>query len=102
MVKILIRRATVEEWDANNAIPQERELICVMDKDTIMGYKVGDGKTPYKELPFVDLISELDYINIYVPQGDKRVMAAQVVFNGYISNKVLNQWEDDENAITSN
>lgn len=53
-----LRRATTEEWKANeNVIPHEGEPCYDLDLCTL---KIGDGKTPYKDLKGIGATSISD------------------------------------------
>ena len=53
-----LRRATTEEWKSNeNVIPHEGEPCYDLDLRTL---KIGDGKTPYKDLQSIGGLSMSD------------------------------------------
>lgn len=62
---VVIRGDDEQKLEELNPIPRERELVGVRMNDGSMKYKFGDGKTPYMELPFIDNISNIDYLYIY-------------------------------------
>ena len=55
MAKIITqhRRGTTAEWEAAGVIPAESEIIVVNDNG-VKKLKIGDGKTEFKDLPFVE------------------------------------------------
>jgi len=47
----IIKKDTYENWSkAKNFIPKDKEIIVYTD----MGMKIGDGKTPVADLPFIN------------------------------------------------
>lgn len=61
MITVLVRHDDLSEFNENNPILEENELVCCRlspDSDSCI-YKVGDGIHPFKELPQVTQISEI-------------------------------------------
>ena len=63
---IIFKNDTEENWDFENPILRESEII-VVKQPLSLGYKLGDGETHYKDLPFCDLEYCLEYGYIYTP-----------------------------------
>jgi hypothetical protein len=61
---ILPRRDLEENWLTENPVLRDKEFIVSVDKDTIR-YKLGDGKSNYIDLPFMDLFDALTQGSIY-------------------------------------
>lgn len=61
---ILPRRDLEENWLTENPVLRDKEFIVSIDKDTIR-YKLGDGKRPYIDLPFMGLFDALMSGSIY-------------------------------------
>jgi hypothetical protein len=61
---ILPRRDIEEKWLNINPILHEYELACIETKDGIK-YKLGDGKTEFKNLKYLNTLDGLDYFKIY-------------------------------------
>lgn len=63
------------------------EVIAVYDGDNFIGHKVGDGKTKWSELQFVDKISDIKECWLYVPDknnpGEMRVAGKILLDPGY-------------------
>lgn len=60
--KIIIKRDLDKNWDKANPIIRKNELLCVVctEKGALINkYKIGDGKTRYKDLNFLDKIPEV-------------------------------------------
>lgn len=51
--RIAQKRDTEVNWEANNPILLDGELIIVDTSDGETKMKIGDGTSPYSELPFV-------------------------------------------------
>jgi hypothetical protein len=63
---IIFKNDTEENWDFVNPILRESEII-VVTQPLSLGYKLGDGETHYKDLPFCDLEYCLEHGYIYAP-----------------------------------
>lgn len=63
---ILPRRDLEENWLTENPILRDKEFIVCVSKDLIR-YKLGDGVSCYKDLPFTDLFEALMFGSIYPP-----------------------------------
>lgn len=74
---ILPRRATAKKWKEVNPIIRKKEFIVV---ETRFGfkYKLGDGKTAYKLLPFVSLFDGLQ--NGFIYTQDSEVPSVRIRF----------------------
>lgn len=66
---ILPRHDTEDNWLQYNPVLKEREFVVSIDNDMI-GYKLGDGKSQYSELRFVDLFRAITLGYIYLPQQE--------------------------------
>lgn len=58
-VKILVKRDSIGGWTEQNPIPHNLELICVYDENGERKWKLGDGVTPFTELPYVETIDDI-------------------------------------------
>lgn len=69
-ITILMRRDREYNWQKANPVLRHNEIAASMLNSGRAGYKIGDGVTPYNELPFLsnELIRQVD---VYNP--DKRV-----------------------------
>lgn len=64
----IIPKCDLEEaWLEVNPILKDREIVVSVDKNEI-GYKLGDGKSCYSDLPFVDLFKAINLGYVYVRQ----------------------------------
>lgn len=61
---ILPRRDTEENWLTANPVLRDKEFIVCVSKDLVR-YKLGDGASYYKDLPFVNLFEALIFGIIY-------------------------------------
>lgn len=61
---ILPRRDLEENWLAENPVLRDREFIVCVSKDLVR-YKLGDGVSCYKDLPFTNLFEALMFGSIY-------------------------------------
>jgi len=97
-VKIQLRRDIKENWNkVSDTVLNNGEIIIVQDIDdngnTIMSFKIGDGKNPYKALPFVPL---LDAIN------DSYMYSGHPVFNkGKLILALADKKKDNKQYILS-
>ena len=48
----------------------DKEVVAVYDGDRFIGHKVGDGKTKWSELLFVDKIDDIKECWLYVPDDN--------------------------------
>ena len=71
-ITILPRRDLEERWLTNNPILRESEFAVSVDNGTIK-YKLGDGCTPYNQLPFIDLFNSLTSGIIYTPDSTVKI-----------------------------
>ena len=64
MIKIMFRRDHDYEWERNNPVLRDRELVVVY---TALGtkYKQGDGKKSFIDLQYVSNINSLKPVMIY-------------------------------------
>lgn len=85
-LKVLIKRDTSENFKVENFIPREFELVAAYNENSEdVIYKLGDGKTPWTDLPEITKISDLDKFNVYCINGDK----AEVFLNPFIIKETL-------------
>lgn len=66
---ILPAADTAKRWEETLCVPAYRELIVIYDDndENNIGFKVGDGVTPLKDLEYVTQIKDLlPYIHTYV------------------------------------
>jgi hypothetical protein len=62
---IILKNDTETNWESKNPILQESEVIVVRQPSNL-AYKLGDGITHYKDLPFSDLEYCLEHGYMYV------------------------------------
>ena len=65
----LIKRDTLQNWEDYNPVLQDKELVAVYDGDQLYGYKIGNGRSAWCELSYIDLAS-LNEFHIYVDKND--------------------------------
>ena len=53
-IKVIPRRDKEEVWEQFNPILGEQELVKVFCENEEERFKIGDGKTTYRNLPFVE------------------------------------------------
>ena len=58
-IKVLIKRDSISEWERNDPIPYDMELICVYTENGTRKWKLGDGRTPFSQLPYVETIEDI-------------------------------------------
>ena len=61
---ILLKCDTVESYKESNPVLNDRELVCVKMEDGTIKYKLGDGITPFIDLPYTNcrLLNILKFI----------------------------------------
>lgn len=84
---IQLRRDTRQEWDRENPILRQKELVAVLDENDVK-FKLGDGKSKFSELPYVSLEYGLQRGFIYMVSGEFPVVRVRY------SNTILS-FEDD-------
>lgn len=96
VLKVLLRRDSTENYILRNFIPKKLELVAAYTSDsTTIIYKLGDGKTPWIELPEITKISELDKFIVYTP--DARV---ETLLNPFLTNDFLDKYDETVRPIT--
>ena len=81
-IKVIPRRDKEEVWEQSNPILGEQELVKVFCENGEERFKIGDGKTTYKNLPFVegnkieiDLTKDVNWgryvVRLSIKEGDK-------------------------------
>lgn len=68
-VKVLIKRAYEDDVELNDKVLKPLELLCIKMNSGEYKYKIGDGKTPYSELSFVNNISDIERFVVYAKDG---------------------------------
>lgn len=63
---IFPRRDLEENWLTENPVLKDKEFIVCVSKDLVR-YKLGDGVSCYKDLPFTSLFEALMFGSIYAP-----------------------------------
>lgn len=63
-IKIQIRRDSAANWHVFNPILRYKELCCVVEDENYY-WKIGDGTTPFKDLPYVDTINAIEHFMVY-------------------------------------
>lgn len=76
-VVIIPKHDTFEKWMSYNPRLKEHELAIVKFKDEVIKYKIGDGITHFRDLPFVSL-KKIKFFRCY----DKNNRYATVMING--------------------
>lgn len=65
-IKVLVRRDSVKNFTTEAFIPREYEFVSAYDTESNkIIYKIGDGKTPWADLPKVTTIDEIDRFKVY-------------------------------------
>ena len=63
-IKCIVRHGSVEDWEEFDPVLRERELVIGYDGD-LTGYKLGDGRSRWSDLPYVDL-NEVERFSMYI------------------------------------
>ena len=65
----LIRRDYLDTLTTYNPIVRKNELYAVYDNvdENKVSYKIGDGLTPFNDLPFIEKISDIEQFDVYTP-----------------------------------
>ncbi len=94
--KVLVKRDMAETWRTTDFVPRKLELIAAWDEGTQqIIYKLGDGKTPWSELPRRTDLSELDMFRVFAGLD-----TVEVILNPFKSAEVaqsLSQKEESTN-----
>ena len=53
--RILNKKGTTAEWETNNPVLKDGEMIIIVTAAGKTRTKVGDGVTPYNDLPFTNV-----------------------------------------------
>lgn len=76
-LKAKVRRDTEKNLKKEDPILRHLELVCAIEyKDGTLTnkYKKGDGKTPFSELPYLNLIDDLSEFRILTTDGTGSVL----------------------------
>lgn len=76
-IEAKVRRDTEKKLKKQNPILRQLELVCAVEyKDGTLTnkYKKGDGKTPFSELPYLNLIDDLSEFRILTADGTGSVL----------------------------
>lgn len=76
-LKAKVRRETEKNLKKEDPILRDLELVCAIeykDGTLINKYKKGDGKTPFSELSYLNLINELSEFRIFTTDGTESVL----------------------------
>lgn len=85
-IKILIKRDTYE--NLKEFIPQEEELVTEYSNNhKHTWFKIGDGKTPYKNLPYIHSLKEVPRFKVYIEEK----VVAEIYFNAFMITEFLNK-----------
>jgi hypothetical protein len=86
---VLVRRDTIDNWLNENPILRYKELVCVIANSGDLLYKLGDGETPYCDLPYIKLISSLDFINFYTKSPAGNDVQISICLKPELCNKII-------------
>lgn len=64
-IKVLIKRGINNDLLELNPVLEEFELCCIKMESGEYTYKIGDGKTPYNDLPVITNISDIEKFIVY-------------------------------------
>jgi hypothetical protein len=93
-LKVLVKRDTVNNWDTAIFVPREYELVTAYDPETKeVIYKLGDGKTSWKELKKITKLNELNKFFLYSQKYPKNP-SVEVYLNPFMCELV-----ESENSI---
>lgn len=88
ITKVLVKRDSIENFTTIAFIPREYEFMSAYERESNrIIYKIGDGKTPWAELPEVTNISEIDGFKVYTDGRD----VVEVFFNPQSIKEILNE-----------
>lgn len=79
-IKIIPKRDYDRKWKDNNPTLRKYELASILMDDGSILYKIGDGITPYSDLPFISNINDIPHIYVYI--GDN-LLAAKIELNPF-------------------
>lgn len=88
ITKVLVKRDSIENFTTTAFIPREYEFMSAYETESNrIIYKIGDGKTPWAELPEVTNISEIDGFKVFTDGRD----VVEVFFNPQSIKEILNE-----------
>ena len=70
--KCIVRYDSVENWEEFDPVLRERELVMAYDGG-LTGYKLGDGRSKWSDLPYVDL-NEVERFSMYADEVEVEVI----------------------------
>lgn len=95
-LKILVKRDSVANFTANGFVPRVGELTSAYEADTeALVFKIGDGKTPWVDLPEITKISELSSFKVYTRYSSDKE-AVEVLLNPFRINDCLKSYQIKE------
>lgn len=88
VIKVLVKRDSTENFNTTAFTPRKYELTAAYETESNkIIYKMGDGKTPWAELPEVTTINEIDRFKVYSDRKD----VVEVFFNPQSIKEFLNE-----------
>lgn len=76
-VVIYLKRDQAKNFILEDPVLKDKELIAVYDEDKLIGHKIGDGKSKWSELDYVDL----DLIDEFKVYDGKMGYACRIILN---------------------
>lgn len=76
-LRALIKRDSLSNWEFYNPVIHDKELVCVWVWGKPM-WKIGDGKTHFKDLPYVERIEDIMTFRIIGRGEDNHLMGVQL------------------------
>lgn len=90
-IKILIKRDTTQNYVAINPILRLKELAVEYNENGIVGYKIGDGLTPWSELSYITNLTDIKEFYLWANtfDGNNRKIYAKIVIDPFVINDFL-------------
>ena len=64
MIKAIIRKDTIDNWNNENPILKRKELVAATNGERTF-YKIGDGVSAFREINYVYCVAEIEEFSIY-------------------------------------
>ena len=90
MLTICIKRDTEENFCIENLVLRPQEIAGSYENGKVIGYKIGDGHTPWKDLPYIDNITEVSEFLLYTPGTSEptvRVILDPITINRFLEER---------------
>ena len=90
-IKIFIKRGITQNYVKVNPILMLKELAVEYNENGIVGYKIGDGWTPWSELSYITNLTDIKEFYLWADtfDGSDRKIYAKIMLDPFVINNFL-------------